>query len=97
MRDPSLSTHYRNVIESLLPIMKGLGLKSAPFLPHIMPPFLTILRNSESQFKEWLFQELGVLVNIVKHHIRDYLDEVFELIRDNWYEPIYLSIYLNFY
>eukprot|EP01117_Protostelium_nocturnum_P012841 TRINITY_DN4758_c0_g1_i1.p1 TRINITY_DN4758_c0_g1~~TRINITY_DN4758_c0_g1_i1.p1 ORF type:complete len:2361 (-),score=843.62 TRINITY_DN4758_c0_g1_i1:69-7151(-) len=85
MRDPSLTAHYRSAIESLVPILKSLGLKCAPFLPMIMRPFLHIMRNSESHFKEWLFQELGVFISISKIHMRVYLDEIFAIIRDNWY------------
>lgn len=40
----------------------------------------------------WLFQELGVLVSIVKHHIREYLDEIFQLIRENWSSSFLVQI-----
>lgn len=30
---------------------------------------------------QYLFQQLGVIVAIVKHHIRNYLDDIFELLK----------------
>ena len=70
MRDPSLSMHYRSVIESLMPILQSLGSKSSAFLPEIMGPFLQIIRNSDPNFRDLLFEKLGIIATTVKHGIR---------------------------
>jgi FKBP12-rapamycin complex-associated protein len=97
MKDPSLSVHYHNAIESLTPILKGLGTKCAAFLPQIMPPFLQIMRNAESATREFLFQELSSLVATAKFAIRDYLEGVsFEML--NYIGDSYMAYsyrYLN--
>jgi hypothetical protein len=33
------------------------------------------------QYKDFLFQQLGMLIAIVKQHIRSYLDDIFTLIK----------------
>lgn len=89
LKDPALSVHYQEAINSLLPILKSLSvnskLKLKPFMDLIMPPFFQIIRRTnDSQFQQWLFQELSVIVSIVKVHIRDYLPEIFEIIGTDW-------------
>lgn len=46
MRDSSLGSHYRSVIDALMPILKGLGVKGAPtYLPQIMPPYIQVFKS----------------------------------------------------
>eukprot|EP01113_Clastostelium_recurvatum_P006582 TRINITY_DN1298_c0_g1_i1.p1 TRINITY_DN1298_c0_g1~~TRINITY_DN1298_c0_g1_i1.p1 ORF type:complete len:2380 (+),score=927.36 TRINITY_DN1298_c0_g1_i1:62-7201(+) len=84
LRDPSLSAHHTMVIQAMMFIFKSLGVKCVPFLPQIMPPFLHVMGTCEAGFREFLFNQLGTLVAVVKQHIRDYLDEVFVLIDRYW-------------
>ena len=49
-----------------------------------MPPFLHILRTCEANFREYLFQQLGVLVSVVKQHARPFLESVFSLVIEFW-------------
>ena len=56
---------------------------------------------------QFLFQQLGVIVAIVKQHIRNYLDDIFDIIRVNLLFPRLLllvhlddnkvSVYLSIY
>lgn len=84
LRDPSLSPHHQNAVVSIMYMFSSLGLRCVPFLAQIMPSLLQLVRSSEARFKEFLFQQLGVLVTIVKQHIREYLAEIFKLVRDYW-------------
>ena len=88
LRDPSLSSHHSVVIQAAMFIFKSLGLKCVPYLPQIMPQFLLVMRTCEPLFREFLFQQLGMLVAIVKQHIRQYLDEIFDLIHEHWNTPL---------
>lgn len=45
--------------------------------------FLHVMRTCEPLFREFLFQQLGMLVAIVKQHIRVYLDAIFALVSAN--------------
>ncbi|KNC98625.1 uncharacterized protein SPPG_06307 [Spizellomyces punctatus DAOM BR117] len=84
LRDPSLSIHHTAVIQAVMYIFKTLGLKCVPFLPQIMPPFLTMMRTCPIGMLEFHFQQLGLLVSIVKQHIRSYLTDLLSLIQEYW-------------
>lgn len=62
-------------------IFKSLGIKCVPYIAQVMPSFLNVIRTADVSFKEFLFQQLAVLIAIVKQHIRNYLDDIFVLIR----------------
>lgn len=84
LRDPSLSLHHQNVVQAIMFMFKSLGLKCIPYFRQIMPSFLLLLNSSEQRFKEFLFQQLALLVSIVKQYIREYLDDIFKLIKTFW-------------
>ncbi|KAJ3083694.1 phosphatidylinositol kinase- protein kinase tor1, partial [Quaeritorhiza haematococci] len=84
LRDPSLGVHHTQVVQAVMYIFKTLGLKCVPFLPQIMPPFLNMMRTCPTGMLEFHFQQLALLVSIVKQHIRNYLTEVFALIQEFW-------------
>eukprot|EP00002_Diphylleia_rotans_P004010 TRINITY_DN1288_c0_g1_i6.p1 TRINITY_DN1288_c0_g1~~TRINITY_DN1288_c0_g1_i6.p1 ORF type:complete len:2340 (-),score=509.17 TRINITY_DN1288_c0_g1_i6:204-7223(-) len=84
LRDSSLSVHHQMVIQTIMLICKSLSMKCVTYLPQIMPVFLQVLRASEHTLKEVLFSQMGLLVPIVKQHIRKYVHEIIVLIKDNW-------------
>lgn len=49
-----------------------------------MPAFLGVLRQSSPQVQETYFQNLAILIGIVKQHIRNYLPDIFDVIHDFW-------------
>ncbi|CAG8528851.1 8861_t:CDS:10, partial [Acaulospora morrowiae] len=84
LRDPSLSAHHTAVIQAVMYIFKTLNLKCVPFLPQITPAFLGVMRTCPGGMLEFYFQQLGILVSIVHQHIRNYLSDIFELVRNFW-------------
>jgi len=84
VRDPSLSSHHTMVIQAVTFIFKSLGMKCVTYLAQIMPSFLNVIRTCDPSFREFVLQQLGVLISIVKQHIRSYLDEIFGLIKEYW-------------
>ncbi len=43
------------------------------------------MRNTaDPSFRQWLFQELAVFAEIVGHHIRFYLPQIFKIIAEHW-------------
>lgn len=62
-------------------IFKSLGIKCVPYIGQVMPSLLHVIRTSDVGFKEFLLQRLGDLISIVKQHIRNYLDDLFLLIK----------------
>ncbi|CAG8540856.1 14593_t:CDS:10, partial [Acaulospora colombiana] len=55
-----------------------------PYRHKIAPAFLGVMRTCPSGMLEFYFQQLGILVSIVHQHIRNYLSEIFELVRNFW-------------
>lgn len=94
LRDPTLNAYHNMVIPAVMFIIKSLGIKCVAFLPQILPPFFDVMRNCEQGFRDYMFQQLGVLVSIVKQHIRDYLPEIFQLIEKYWPSPNLAQIVL---
>lgn len=84
LRDPSLSTHHTAVIQAIMYIFKTLGLKCVPFLSQIIPGFLAVMRTSSPTILEFYFQQLGILISIVGQHIRNFLPDIFQLIKEFW-------------
>ena len=39
-------------------IFRSLGLKCVPFLPHILPHFLYVMRHGEESLRDVLFQQV---------------------------------------
>uniref|UniRef100_A0A6I8SE13 Serine/threonine-protein kinase TOR n=1 Tax=Xenopus tropicalis TaxID=8364 RepID=A0A6I8SE13_XENTR len=84
LRDQSLSNHHTMVVQAITFIFKSLGLKCVQFLPQVMPTFLSAIRLCDNNMREFMFQQLGMLVGFVRSHIRPYMDEIFALIKDYW-------------
>ena len=84
MRNPSLSQQHPNVIQAVTFIFNSIGMKCVTYLPQIMPPYLNVIRTCDSALRDYVFQQLGMLISIIKQHVRNYLDEIFTLIKEYW-------------
>ncbi|XP_059477089.1 serine/threonine-protein kinase mTOR [Neocloeon triangulifer] len=84
IRDPTLAQHHTMVVQAVTFIFKSLGIKCVPYIAQVMPSLLHVVRVAEANFREFLFQQLAQLIAIVKQHIRPYLDNIFELIKEFW-------------
>ncbi|KAL4956134.1 armadillo-type protein [Aspergillus filifer] len=84
LRESSLAQHHSAVIDAIVTIFKTLGLKCVPFLGQIIPGFISVIRNSPLSRLESYFNQMAILVNIVRQHIRAFLPEIIEVIRDFW-------------
>nr|QXN57741.1 serine/threonine-protein kinase [Bemisia tabaci] len=84
IRDPTLAQHHTMVVQAVTFIFKSLGIKCVPYIAQVMPSFLNVIRTADINFREFLFQQLGQLIMIVKQHIRNYLDDIFALIKELW-------------
>ncbi|KAL2917300.1 phosphatidylinositol kinase-related protein kinase tor1 [Polyrhizophydium stewartii] len=84
LRDPSLSIHHTAVVNAVMYIFKTQSLKCVSLLPQIMPPLLSMMRTCPTGMLELYFQQLGVLVSIVKVHLRSYVADFIGLIQEHW-------------
>lgn len=87
MRDKSLTNYYTVAVQAVTFIFMRLGVRCLPYIQHVLPTFINVIRNAESKYSEFFFQQLGNLVSIVKQNIRNYLDVIFELIKESWSAP----------
>lgn len=87
MRDKSLSNFYTVAVQAVTYIFMRLGVRCVPYIQHVLPAFINVIRTSEAEYCEFFFQQLGNLVSIVKQHIRNYLDDIFDLIKESWSAP----------
>lgn len=84
LKDPSLSQHHHAVIEAIMYMFKTQGLKCVNFLPQIIPALLSVIRTCTTGLSEFYYQQLAILISIIKQHVRNYLPSIFELVQDMW-------------
>ncbi|XP_050511015.1 serine/threonine-protein kinase Tor [Diabrotica virgifera virgifera] len=84
IRDPALSQHHTMVVQAVTFTFKSLGIKCVPYISQVLPSLLNVVRTADVKFRDFLFQQLAELVAIVKQHIRNYLDDICDLIKEFW-------------
>lgn len=82
LKDPSLSSHHNKVIQAVMYIFQTLGLRCVSFLPQIIPGMIKVMHNCPSNMLKFYLQQLGALILIVKQHIRPFLPEIFDIIKE---------------
>lgn len=78
------------VVEAIMTIFKSLGLKCVLYLKHFMPLFMHVMRvcgDSIFGLRELVIKQLCLLVYIIKHFTRDYLNDLFQIIDEYWEIP----------
>lgn len=84
LKDSSLALHHHAVIEAIMYMFKTQGLKCVNFLPQIIPAFLRVIRTCTTGLSEFYYQQLAILISIIKQHVRNYLRDIFDLVHDMW-------------
>lgn len=84
IKDPTLSQYHTMVVQAITFTFKSLGIKCVPYISQVLPSLLNVVRTADINFKEFLFQQLAQLIAIVKQHIRNYLDDICDLIKEFW-------------
>ncbi|QQP56713.1 Serine/threonine-protein kinase TOR, partial [Caligus rogercresseyi] len=75
---------HNDVVKAVTFIFKALGVKSVPYIPQVIPSMMNVIRTSDNARRDFLFQQLGSLINIVRQHIRNDLKDIFILIKEFW-------------
>ncbi|KAJ1558803.1 phosphatidylinositol kinase- protein kinase tor1, partial [Nowakowskiella sp. JEL0078] len=86
LQNTSLNIHHASAVQALIYIFKTMGLKCVPFLPRekIIPALITMIRKSPTSLQHFHFPQLGILITIIKQHIRNHLPQIISLITDTW-------------
>jgi serine/threonine-protein kinase mTOR len=85
LADTTLVQHHSAVIDAIVTIFKTIGMKCVPFLGQIVPGFLTVIRSAHGARLENYFNQLAILVNIVRQHIRVFLPDIIPVMREFWH------------
>jgi FKBP12-rapamycin complex-associated protein len=84
LNDSSMKELHYEAIQAVMLIFRSQQLRSVSFLPQILPAFLNVIRIASVTRQEVYLKQLANLISIVKQHVRNYLDDVFDLIHDFW-------------
>lgn len=84
LRDPNLAQHHTSVVQAVTFIFKSLGIKCVPYLSQVLPSLLNNIRAADVNKRDFLFQQLSILIEIVKQHIISYMGDIFKLVKDFW-------------
>ena len=84
LTDPSLSQYHSAVIEAIVNIFKTLGLKCVQYLPQIIPSFIVVIRSAPLGKLDVYFNQLSILVSIVRTHIRNFVPQLMDVIEGFW-------------
>ncbi|XP_013111288.1 serine/threonine-protein kinase Tor [Stomoxys calcitrans] len=84
LRDPTLSSRHTSVVQAVTYIFQSLGIKCVPYLSQVLPSLLENVRTANNNLREFLFQQLAILVEIVRQHIITYMNDIFKLIKEFW-------------
>ncbi|KAI1846264.1 hypothetical protein JX266_007789 [Neoarthrinium moseri] len=84
LKDQSLQQHHASVVEAIMNIFRTLGLECVPFLDRIVPAFLQVIKSSPLNRLESYFNQLATLVSIVRQHIRNFLPDIVDTLREYW-------------
>lgn len=84
LRDPNLAQHHTSVVQAVTFIFKSLGIKCVPYLSQVLPSLLNNIRSADVNKRDFLFQQLSQLIEIVKQHIISFMADIFKLVKDFW-------------
>ncbi|GFS99114.1 hypothetical protein TNCV_822401 [Trichonephila clavipes] len=84
IREPLLHQHHSMAVHAITFLFKSMGVSAVPYLQQVMPSFINVMKTADGTFREFLFQQLCQIISIVKLHIRNYLDDIFSLLKEFW-------------
>ncbi|CAK9293619.1 unnamed protein product [Gordionus sp. m RMFG-2023] len=93
IKDPSLNQHHTISVQAITFIFKSLGPKSHLYINKVVPTYLALIKSSDST-REFMFQQLAIIVTLVKYHMRNYLKEICEGIKNYWEQSVSLQAIL---
>ena len=97
LRDVKMAPQHAEVVTALMYIFKELRIGSVAYLPSALPVLFSVVRASEEGLQQFIFKQLIDLVRIVQGHMRRYLPDFLELIKDFWdlRRPMLLKLQLH--
>ncbi|KXT09741.1 hypothetical protein AC579_9320 [Pseudocercospora musae] len=92
LKEDTLKQYHSGVVEAVMNIYATMGMKCVPFLGTVVPGIVSVLKDASSEGRlEGYFNQLGLLVKIVRQHIRPHLRVMLQAIEEHWYKSTQLQ------
>lgn len=86
LKEDTLKQYHSAVVEAVMSIYATMGLKCVPFLPTVVPGIVSVLKDAQSDDRlEGYFNQLSLLVKIVRQHIRPHLPVILNAVTEYWH------------
>ncbi|KAK4570311.1 phosphatidylinositol kinase- protein kinase tor1 [Recurvomyces mirabilis] len=92
LKEDTLKQYHSAVVEAVMNIYATMGMKCVPFLNTVVPGIVSVLGEAQSEDRlEGYFNQLSLLVKIVRQHIRPHLHVIIQAISDFWSKSVRLQ------
>ena len=97
LRDVKMAPQHSEVVTALMYIFKDLRLGAVAYLPSALPVLFSVVRHSEEGLQQYILKQLIDLVRIVQGHMRRWLPDFLELVKEFWdlRRPLLLKLQLH--
>lgn len=91
LKDETLRHFHSAIVEAVMNIYATMGTKCVPFLSTVVPGIVGVIREAPDGRLEGYFNQLSLLVKIVRQHIRPHLHVILDAISEQWYRSTQLQ------
>lgn len=92
LKEDTLKQYHSAVVEAVMNIYATMGMKCVPYLSTVVPGIVSVLKDAQADGRlEGYFNQLSMLVKIVRQHIRPHLFVILEAVSEHWYQSISLQ------
>ncbi|KAH9825549.1 TOR1 phosphatidylinositol 3-kinase [Teratosphaeria destructans] len=85
LKEDTLKQYHSQVVDAVMNIYATMGMKCVPFLEKVVPGIVSVLRDAQSDDRlEGYFNQLSLLVKIVRQHIRPHLSVILDAVVDHF-------------
>lgn len=91
LKDDTLKQYHSLAVEAVMNIYATMGMKCVPFLNVVVPGIVSVLKDAADGRLEGYFNQLSLLVKIVRQHIRPHLPTILEAVSEYWHRSTQLQ------
>ena len=92
LRDNTLASGHEASVRTIVKVIRYLDKKTLPYIPQILSLYLKLFKNCLPAVRPALIRGLADMMYLIEKNIREYLPEIFTLIRDSWDDTTVLPI-----
>lgn len=91
LKEDTLKQYHSGVVDAVMNIYTAMGMKCVPFLSTVVPGIVSVLKDAPSDRLDGYFNQLSLLVKIVRQHIRPHLKTIIAAVSEHWYTSTQLQ------